>query len=143
MHKYILLLIVVTTTMYGQSNKSKNPFQMVQVPDSIRYYLGSYIKQYEKIDTIYPAIYVYNLVQEKDYSFHDGIYYFRLMSPHSSGRIFIYNKSKIKIFESNYIDDLLEEYVNYIKLNQLAEETKVKYLKAITVFLNMEYQSRQ
>lgn len=133
----VLLLMLLSLTPFSQK---QNPLKMVELPDSARAILMMYLKENEKlsIDEI-GGIYVFNLQNPKDLKYKDGVYTFRLMGPHYHRRIFIVNGPEIKIFDSQYIDDLLKEFYSFIKQSTLPVKKKIEYLKAISNFLEEEY----
>lgn len=135
------ILLFISFDIAAQQKGNKNPFQMVKVPDSVRYRLGLYLKAHDKLDTVYKAIYIYNSINNKDYNYKDGIYYFRLMSPHATGRLFINYKGEIKIFESIYVNDLLQDYLDYLKTTILPVSLRIKYLNVISRFLQQQYKT--
>lgn len=132
----IALFTMVAGNTFAQANKS---LRMVDLPDSVSSKLLKYLQVKEKLSGVDFPIYVFNLVDSKDYKYRDGIYAFRLMGPHYKRRIFIVNKSNVYIFDGYYFDDLLQEFNEFIKRVQLSTLQKIIYLKAISRFLDEEY----
>jgi hypothetical protein len=95
----------------------------------------------ESGEDIYSHISVYNLINKKDFIFKSGVYTFNLTGPHYPRRIFIFYNSKLFIFKSKGAFDsigILEEFVACIKLLNISEPDRVKYLKAISKYLQEE-----
>ena len=139
------ILILSFTLLFGfhssvvQSQIHRSPFEMVNVPESIRWKLAQFLEKKEKLDTPSMAIYIYNLLEPKNYVFKDGIYQFRLMGPHFIPRIFIFNHGKMKIFQNYDLESFLGEYLSYIKISSLSPRTEIKYLTAIAQYFQEEY----
>ena len=141
MKRTLLVTALFTTVAVNAFAQANQPFRMVVLPDSVTSKLLKFLQKKEKLDgTDYP-IYVFNLVDSKDYKYKDGVYAFRLAGPHYRRRIFIVNNSNVYIFEDYYIDDLLYEFSDYIKKIQLTTRKKIIYLKAISRFLEEEYKN--
>jgi len=119
--------------------QKQNFLRMVELPNSARAILMKYIKEKEKLSNDDVGMYVFNLQNPKDLKYKDGIYTFRLMGPHFHRRVFIVNGSDINIFDSQYIDDFLEEFNFFIKKATLPTKKKIEYLKAISNFFEEEY----
>lgn len=120
---------------------TQNPFQQVAVPDSVLQRINHAIKRQEKLEADAFPLYIFNLIDRNKFTFQDGIYSYRLSSPHASQRIFIVYKGATTIFNSIYIDDLLTEYSNFLKNRKLPTKTSITYLKVISIFLEQEYDS--
>jgi len=123
----------------AQQGSGEKGFKMVKLPDTVRNKLAQYLSQQEKLETPNRAIYVFNLMNPKDYEFKKGIYSFKLMGPHFQRRIFIYTNNEIIIFNGYFIDDLLEEFTKFCNIVQIPVKEKILYLKAIADFLQTEY----
>jgi len=142
MRKNIYLVFGLSFLVFASvhvKTKKQNPFQMVDVPDSI----------YKKIEKVYvneresvnAGIFIWNLSNRKDYIFKNGIYSYRLMGPHFPRRIFIFKSPKIYIFKSIGAFDfvgVLHEYLECLKLLELSETERVLYLKTIASYLENE-----
>jgi len=118
-----------------------NPFQMVDVPDSINIKLESAYKSITGFGNVNAGRNVWNLANRKDFIFKNGLYSFKGQGPHFPRCIFIFNNSKLYIFKSIGAFDfvgVLQEYLDCIKLLELNEADKVKYLKYIAVYLKDE-----
>ena len=135
----VMFFVLVSLKSFAQK---QNPLQMVKLPDSTRATLMTYLRESEKLSFDEEGgIYVFNFQNHKDLKYKDGIYTFRLMGPHFHRRIFIVNGAIVKIFNSQFIDDLLQEYNSFIKQTLLPIKKKIEYLKAISKFLEEEYNS--
>jgi len=139
--KNILVIIFVISTVMKLFAQSTQPLHMVNLPDSVRLNLSNLLKIKEKLPGADYPMYVFNLINPKDYKYKDGIYTFRLMGPHYNRRIFIVNKLQVHIFDDYDFDNLLQEYVEFIKTTQLTPIQKILYLKAISRFLEEEFDS--
>ena len=137
MRNYILLLTCISLCYYTGAQTKKNPFQMVNVPDTI----------YKQLENVYiqergsagARINIFNLEDSKDFVFKNGIYSYRLSGPHFQRRLFIYNNSKLYIFTEIYIDDVIEQYMEGIKYLDLSVDDKICYLKIISEYLQVGY----
>ena len=79
------------------------------------------------------------MVRQKDFVFKNGIYAYKGQGPEFPRRIFIYYNDKLYTFKSNYIDKVLEEYLECIKLLEISEKDRITYLKEIYEYLKVEY----
>ncbi|MBL0293972.1 MAG: hypothetical protein IPQ04_06825 [Saprospiraceae bacterium] len=73
--------------------------------------------------------------------FKDGIYYYKGFGPHFPRRIFIFNKGVLCIFDNVGAFNpkgVLQEYLESIKKLDLTDKQTVKYLKAISEYLEQE-----
>lgn len=134
----IIFLTIQSLLLFGQKQKM---FHMVELPDSTTNILMQYLKKKEKLQDECGGLYVFNLQKPKDYKYKDGIYVFRLVGSNFHRRIFIVDGTIIKIFDSEYISDLLDEFNSFIRQSTLSTKMKIKYLKAISSFLEEEYYS--
>jgi sRNA-binding regulator protein Hfq len=133
---YILVILLASNFMcfqnIGPTHKMKNP-------DSI----------YKKLEMFYIAergavnshINVYKLIGDKRCSFKSGIYAFSLTGPHFPRRLFMFYNSKICIFKSKgafNATGVLEEFKEYVMFLNISESDRIKYLKAISTYLQEE-----
>lgn len=142
MRNYCLISLFVTflyATAYGQkTNTKENPFQMVDVPDSIYTYLEKEYKEITGFDSTNAGRNVFNLSKPKDYIFKNGLYSFQGQGPHFPRLIFIYYNGLLYTFKNRNITDVLEEYLQCIKLLKLPEADSIRYLKFISEYLKNE-----
>ena len=136
-----MTLVFINCTGSAQHRIKKNPFQMVEVPDSVRVKLYNFYKEEEDRETIKAGIYIFNLMDHNNYKFQNGIYSFRMMGPHFPRRIFIYNNGNMCILKSIGAfepTELLKDYLECIKDLNLSDSEIRKYLKAISKYLEQE-----
>ena len=137
-----LMSIVFTLCIcntYAQSGKD-NPFPRVIVPDSIAVQLREAYKSTTELRCNAEAN-VYNLIDRFNYDFKDGIYSFRGMGPHFPRRIFIFDKGRLFIFESEgYFDPqgVVHEFSQVIDSLRLTDNQVIQYSKAISEYLEQE-----
>lgn len=134
---YIIILTIICSNVFAQKQKN-NPFQMVEVPDSIYYILEEAYKKYTGFDSVNAGRNVWNLLDRKNFVFKNGLYSFKGQGPHFPRLIFIYNNGKTYTFSSSCITVILPEYLQCIELLKLSEEDRIKYLKAISSYLEEE-----
>ena len=145
MSKFLLIsallgwLLLPGTHAWGQTLKT-SPFQQVAVPAPVLRLLNQVATKEDQHVAAENPMYVTNLLAKKDIAYHDGIYYFRVMSPHSLGRIFIVSKGKAAIFTSTD-SGLIREFADFLAKNELAEKTRIAYLRAIATHLEQQYRS--
>ena len=138
---FILLILFMICFSLNANSHKQNPFQMVDVPDSIYLILE---KEYESItgfDSVNAGRNVWNLINFKDFVFKNGLYSFKGQGPHFSRCIFIFKSPKIYIFRSIGAFDfvgILQEYLECIKLLGLTETERTVYLKSIATYLENE-----
>lgn len=134
---YILIMFMVSNcNVYSQKKKSS---QNLKIPDSIYNKLEKFYT--EERGTVRSHINVYNLVSKKNHDFKSGVYSFNLNGPHFPRRIFIFSNNKTYIFKSVGAFDsigVLQEFIECIKLLNISEADSVKYLKAISNYLQEE-----
>lgn len=141
MKKSLVIILLLAAVAINSFTQAKKAFHMVVLPDSITSKLVKYLQEKEKLPGADYPMYVFNLVDSKDYKYKDGIYAFRLTGPHYKRRIFIVNSSQIYIFDGYYFDDLLQEFNEYVKRAKLSTLQKIIYLNAISHFLAEEYKA--
>lgn len=137
----LVLMLCLITTSFAQKKSGTEGLQMVMLPDTVKSKLVQYISKKEKLETPSKAIYVFNLVNGKDYKYKKGIYAFKLMGPHFQRRVFINTGNEIKIFDGYFINDLLKEFTSFCETSDIPAKEKIIYLKAIAVFLQEEYET--
>ncbi|OON67136.1 hypothetical protein [Hymenobacter sp. CRA2] len=149
----LLLLLGLSASACGQQQKTapantatpkpnlatKNPFQQVDVPDDVLTKINQAIKRQEKLPQNAFPIYVFNLEQRDDYKFHDGIYSYKLSSPHAKRRFFIVYNGVTTLFEETYIDNVLREYLLFLEKSKIPTQLSIRYLKVISKFLEDQY----
>ena len=123
----------------GKPTAKANPFQQVAVPDSVLRRINQAIKRQEKLEADNFPLYVFNLLDRKNFSFQDGLYSYKLSSPHANRRIFIVYKGATTILEGVFVNDVVHEYLNFADQNKLPPIITIRYLKAISKFLEDEY----
>jgi hypothetical protein len=134
-------MFTLITTSFAQKESGAKRLQIVELPDTVKSKLVNYLKEKEKLETLSRAIYVFNLVNRKDYKYKKGIYGFKLMGPHFQRRVFINTGNEVKIFDGYFIDDLLKEFTIFCESSNLSTKDKIAYLKAIAIFLQEEYET--
>ena len=128
-----------STSVVGQKLKT-SPFQQVEVPKSVLVRLNQVATKEDKHSAAENPMYVTNLLAKQDIAYRDGIYYFRVMSPHSLGRLFIVSKGNAAVFTSTDTG-LIQEYADFLAKNELPEKTRIAYLRAIAMHLEQQYRS--
>lgn len=134
---YILINFVVSNCDV-HSQKTSSP-QNLKIPNSIYNKLEKFY--IEERGTVNSHINVYNLINNKSCDFKSGVYSFNLNGPHFPRRIFVFSNNKIYIFKSVGAFDsigILQEFIECIKLLNISEADRVKYLKVISAFLEEE-----
>ena len=134
---YILISFVVSNCDV-HSQKTSSP-QNLKIPDTIYNKLEKFY--IEERGTINSHINVYNLLHKNRNDFKSGVYSFNLNGPHFPRRIFIFNNNKTYIFKSVSAFDsigVLQEFIECNKLLNISEADRVKYLKAISNYLQDE-----
>jgi hypothetical protein len=141
MKKHTFLVVAVFflfCTNVSSQNPKINPFQRVKVPDNIYIELEKSYRVSTGFDSVNAGKNVWNLINSKDFVFRNGLYSFKGQGPHFPRRLFIYNNGKLYVFTTNYIDKVLQEYIECIKSLGLSEADRIKYLKKISVYLQEE-----
>jgi hypothetical protein len=141
MRKSLILFFLSTILISRILAQSQELLNMVQLPDSVSVKLSNFLAAKEKLKLAEYPMYIFNLVNSKDFKYHDGIYTFRLIGPHFKRHVFIVNNSEVYMFDGYYIDELLQEFDEYIKNVHLSAKQKIIYLKAIGRFLEEEYKT--
>lgn len=141
--KSIFLSFVLLSFSIGvfAQKKKVDPFRMVNVPDSLRLQLAKKSYPNSKDQTSKTGLYIFNLINSKDYIFKDGIYYYKGFGPHFPRRIFIFNKDVLFIFENEGAFNpkgVLQEFVDNINKLGLTYKQTVKYSKIISEYLEQE-----
>lgn len=131
-------LVMPACNVYAQKLKT-TPFQQVEVPKPLMHQLNALVHEEDKTSTPENPMYITNLLATKDIQYRDGIYYFRVMSPHALGRIFVNYKGQATIFKSFDAYGIMQEYQAFLSKNELPEKTKIAYLKAIANHLDQQY----
>lgn len=137
----VILMLCLSTASFAQKKSAAKGVQMVVLPDTVKSRLVQHLYKKEQLTIPSAAIYVFNLVNEKDYKYKKGIYTFKLMGPHFQRRIFINTGNEVKIFEGYFIDDLLKEFAIFCETSDMSVKEKIKYLQAIASFLQEEYET--
>lgn len=141
---FFLLIVLSNNNLYSQNPKS-NSFKMVKIPDDLRVKLALVELNKEKLETAtdsaYTAIYVFDIIDKKNFTLKKGIYSWKVMGPHFVNRLFINYNNQTFIFKSKgSIDSIgvLQEFIDCIKLLHITKEDRIKYLKAISRYLQEE-----
>lgn len=130
----LFFLIAAAGTLFAQSKKKKNPFEMVHVDDSVRNKLCRYLLP-ERKDSINPGIYIYHLLgkdKASNYKFVEGLYSFRLMGPHFPVYYFLYTeKEGVEIITAYDLEGLLTQVVSCFKrnLDRFEETERIAYIE--------------
>ena len=96
--------------------------------------------EYYIYDITYTAD-ILNLIDNNDFNFKEGIYSFQGLGPHFPRQIFIYTKGKIFIFKNDASANpigVIQEFLDYVKINKLTTKEINSYLKAISIYLEEE-----
>ena len=139
MKKGLLLLLIVMSFQRCVYSQKANLFQYVAVPDSI---VNKLEKAYTRAENANAGKNVFNLSNRKDFIFKDGIYSFQGQGPHFPRRIFIYNDSRIYIFENDGTSnpkEVIEEFLKSIPPLKLTNKQIVKYSSIIANYLEQEF----
>lgn len=141
--KYLLLVIylLITSCSLPAQKKKEDPFQIVMIPDSLKYELikKTYLNNSDL--SLKTGLYVFNMINKKDYIFKDGIYYFKGFGPHFPKRIFIFNKGVSFIFKNEGAFNpkgVLQEYIDCINRLELTDIQAIEYSKIINDYLEQE-----
>ncbi len=135
---YTSILLILGCSPYFQIKKT-NLFQRVVVPDSIVNILEeSYNKNAKNVNA---GKNIFNLIDRNDFEFKDGIFSFQGQGPHFPRRVFIYNKTKLFIFESEGAFNpkgVIQEFAGSIYSLNLTNEQARKYTEIIAKYLYEE-----
>lgn len=136
-----IMLFIFGSCGFAQSKKV-NPFQRVVVPDSIVIKLEeAYSKNAKNVNA---GKNVFNLLNRKDFVFKDGVFSFQGQGPHFPIRIFIFNNGSIFIFENEGAfnpSGIIKEFVICVEKLNLSKKKVVKYIKAISDYLEQEVEN--
>lgn len=136
-----IMLFIFGAYGIAQSKKA-NPFQRVEVPDSIVIKLEeAYNKNAKNVNA---GKNVFNFLNKKDFVFKDGMFSFQGQGPHFPKRIFIFNNGNIFIFENEGSfnpSGIIKEFVICIEKLNLSKKKVVKYIKAIGDYLEQEFEN--
>ena len=138
--RFIMLILAMAVWNASAQNGKGNPFPRVAVPDSIAVKLKKAYETSSKLRSNAEAN-VYNLIDRFNYDFKDGIYSFKGMGPHFPRRIFIFDKGRLFIFESEgYFDPqgVVHEFSQVIDSLRLTDNQVIQYSKAISEYLERE-----
>ncbi|GAC1490144.1 MAG: hypothetical protein NVS1B13_19760 [Flavisolibacter sp.] len=125
-HVYLVGFVLLCCSNLKAQSTKKNPFQRVKVPDSIYIKLEESYKKSTGLDSVNAGKNVWNLLNNKELVFKDGLYSFKGQGPHFPRLLFIYNNRQLYVFSSNYVDKVLQEYIRCIELLKLSEVDRVK-----------------
>ncbi len=135
----LLGLLFVTNPIYAQKGKP-NPFQQVAVPAPILKQLNNFIHNSDNGEEESP-LYIRNILADKNFTYGNGIYYFRVMGSHSEGHTFIVNNQQATILAGHNTQELVQSFLEFLTKNSLSEENKVEYLKGFALFIENKYRS--
>jgi len=135
-------LVLLASSAHAQKLKT-SPFQQVEVPRTVMSQLNALVHEEDKTAATENPMYITNLLATNDIQYKDGIYYFRVMSPHALGRIFITYKGQATVFKSLEVNGLLQEYLAFLSKSELPDKVKIDYLKAISIHLERQYKAEQ
>ena len=134
---FIIFLVAISLSVNAQAKV--NPFQRVDVPDSIYLKLEeAYNKNAKNVNA---GRNVFNLSKRKDFIFKDGIYSFQGQGAHFPRRIFVFNIGKLFVFENEGAYNpkgILSEFLKCIDALNLNSKQIVKYSKIISDYLQNE-----
>lgn len=118
---------------------------MVKTSDSLRVELALVELNKKKLETVtdsaYTAIYVFDVINKKNLILKNGVYRWKVMGPHFANRLFISYNNRTFIFKKKGSVDsigVLQEFIECIKLLGISESDRIKYLKAISNYLQEE-----
>lgn len=132
--KYIIIILILITCDISAQTKI-NILRNVDIPDSVYVILGKFIADHEGWDSVRTAITIKNLRDKKDLEFKEGLYYFKLNSPHSDPYLFFNYKNNITIFSDFEFNKIMNEFLEFIKNKDVLEKHKIEYFKALLNFL--------
>ncbi|TGE25854.1 hypothetical protein E5K00_11880 [Hymenobacter aquaticus] len=137
----LLLLLTTAHCAYSQQKlkTATSPFKQVDVPDSVLRRINKAIKRQEKLPQNAFPVYIFDLANHNNYVFRDGIYSYKLSSPHAERRILIVHKGATTLFEGTHVNDVLREYLAYIEKKKLPTATTIRYLNIVGKHLQREY----
>lgn len=134
----IYCMLLATISIQAQIKK-RNPFQFVEVPDSV---MKALVNNYNEVtgesDTCYI---IFNLLDRYCLKFKDGIYSFKGPGPHFPRKVFIYNKKQLFIIDSIGAFDpkgVLQEFSQASYTLDLTENQFISYLRIIYEYLKNE-----
>jgi hypothetical protein len=134
---YALISFIASNNIYSQkTNLSYN----LKIPDSIYDKLEKfYLNEGENVNS---HINVYNLSSKTvNFGNKSGVYTFNLTGAHFPRRLFIFSNNKVFIFKSKGAFDslgVLQEFIDCVKLLEITESDRIKYLKIICKYLQEE-----
>lgn len=121
------------------ASAQSNPFQRVNIPDSIYTLLEeAYNKNAKNVNAGHN---VFNLSNRKDFVFKDGIYSFQGQGAHFPKRIFVFNLGKIFIFQNEGAFNpkgVLSEFLNCVDSLHLTNKQMIGYSKVVSEYLQNE-----
>jgi hypothetical protein len=134
---YVLISFLASTNIYSQK---RNLSYNLKIPDSIYKKLENfYINERGNVNS---HINVYNLTSKTvNFDYKSGVYAFNLSGPHFPRKIFVFYNNKAFIFKSvGAFDSLgvLQEFIDCVKLLEITESDRIKYLKIICKYLQEE-----
>lgn len=115
-----------------------NPFQQVQVNDSVRYKLATFLWAIAKDSSGIMINHVLGKDKANQYQFVEGIYRFRLNKIPAITYHFIYTKRDgIRIIKDVSIDSTLEAVLKFFKMNEftVSSQDKLDYLSTLLIDL--------
>ncbi len=112
--------------------------QRVKVPDSIYLQLEEAYKMSAGFDNVNAGRNVWNLLERQKFTLENGLYSFKGQGPHFPRCLFIFNGDKLYVFTSNYITEVLTQFIECADSLQLSEADQIKYLKRISNYVEDE-----
>jgi hypothetical protein len=139
----IIFALFFALSLISKAAFSQRSLQSKQlyIPDTIRVKIALFeLKKdilTDNFDSAYMSMFVYKRTGDK-LKFSNGLYEYKILSPHIDYKIFIFYNSKIFFFRNSYIDDVLEEYLSCIKQLNISIKDRIEYLNEISIFLKQE-----
>lgn len=129
---HLILSLFVIVTVYGQETVhiKRAKLKCVNLPVDVKKELRDHLKKHEPVEEK-SWIYAINMHKQKDFTYKDGVYSVHVVVSHPVERLFINYKGRIKFFESVFVADILQEYADFIRKENIPFKTQIYYLKGI------------
>lgn len=124
------LFIVEFTYAQEQVNLKRAKLKCVSLPEDVKKELINHLKKYEPVEEK-SWIYAINMHNQRDFTYKDGVYSVYVVVSHPVERLFINYKGRIKFFKSVFVADVLQEYADFIRKENIPFKTQIYYLKGI------------
>jgi hypothetical protein len=137
----ITLLVAFSLLSFGKAQCQGKPFvfPQVHVPDSLWNRLVQVANEEEGVKA--DGVLIRNLESPEDLVYHDGIFTFTLPGPHFHRRLFFVRGSVVIVSRSWTPDDLLREYITFIRQAEPPLRAQVSHIRAIASFVEEELEA--